>query len=129
MGTPGQKPKNAKVTEAANRYPRSGNALPPFFRIARRVENAVDSHHIVKVLVVDGIREPSNQGAAVILMDQSVHFRRSRQRFDTRVDAAQILLTQADPLVFVPSVGLLEIPLRLRRDHQLSGHSDCESGV
>ena len=109
---------------AANRTS-SGQTLTPFVGIAGGVKDAVDGYCAFDMLVEDRIRKAAHQPPPIVLVDRGMHLRRAANRFNARIDAAQKLLAQADPLPLVPGVRFCEIVLGLRRDDELSGHNDC----
>ena len=80
------------------------------------MKDAVDGYRAFGILIENGIREAAHQPPTIVLVDKSMHLRSAADRFNTCIDAAQKVLSQADSPTLVPSIRLGKVLLDLRRD-------------
>jgi hypothetical protein len=74
---------------------------------------AVDGHRAFAILLEDRIRKAAHQPLTIVLVDNNMHLGCAAGRYNTRIDAAQKLLAQADPPILVPGIRLCEFLLGL----------------
>jgi len=102
----------------------SRKTLTPFVRIARGVKYAVDDYPAFYILVEDCIRKAAHQPSPIVLVEDIMRLGRAADRFKARLYAAKKLFYQAGPPTLVPGIAFCDVLLGLRRNAQLSGHSD-----
>src|SRR5262249_28525395 len=97
--------------------------MTPLLRIARRVEDAIETGHTAYLFVEARVRESPHQRSAIVVVDDSARLRAAKDILNAGINTAQELLTQADPLSLIPAVSLGDILLGFRGKNQISGHS------
>jgi hypothetical protein len=93
----------------------SRKALTPFARIAGSVKHAVNSHFAFRMLVKDRIRKAADEPAAIAFVYNGMHLRGPANRLKASLNAAQEVLSQANPPTFVPGITLCNVLLGFRR--------------
>ena len=106
---------------------RSRQPLAPLVRISGRVEHAVNLYRSAGILVEDRKGKSSDQGASIIFVHFGMEFGHATDSLDAGIDAAEKLLSQPVPTIFLPVIRLANILLGFRRENQFSGHIDSES--
>jgi hypothetical protein len=70
------------------------------------VKDAIDGHRAFDILIEGGRRKAAHQPPTIVFVDKSMPIGRTADRFSTRADAAQKVLSQADFPTLVPRVSL-----------------------
>jgi hypothetical protein len=87
------------------------------------MEDTVDRHSVLRVLVEDGLWETANKCPAISLMNQRVHLGVSARELDACAETPQKVFAQANSLAFVSGVSLGDFLLGFVRDDQINGHN------
>ncbi len=107
----------------------SRKALAPLVRIVGGMEYGVDRNPRLQPLVEHGIWKATYQRAAAALMNDGENRGSTPDAFQTRIDRTQELLTESSSSAVLPNVGLRNLQLGFRRDHQINGRSGHAPGI
>lgn len=100
----------------------------PFFGVLRTVENCVDNHCSIQILIENNIRKAPNYTPSIAFVNDLIHPWTSPDGLNTSIDTTKKLFAQAKLLIFIPAISLSCILFCLWQNNEISKHpaARCE---